>query len=169
MHHAYDSLSEGQSVAQVASTLSRKGKMAIVCSREDGAWKADSLPLEPVYGTVWEGLSKSVQYQGFTAAELPVACDFDVGFYMWLSVVWRSEIYPVPFRLMPGELKKVVDDGFALLGAGGMKYRQVRRTEEWMRLVSAEKLEDRMIEVMPGKCCRILRQRSGAIEDALGG
>ena len=169
MHYAYDGLSEGKSVARVASTLASNGKMAIVRSREGSAWKADSLFIEHVYGAVWEALGEEVQYQGLTVGEPPAGCDFAVALGKWLSVALASEIHPVPFRLMPGELKKVVDDGFALLGAGGMKYRQVRRTEEWMRLVSAEKLEDRMIEVMPGKCCRILRQRSGAIEDALGG
>jgi len=140
MHYAYDGLSEGDSVARVVSTLSRKGKMAIVCSREDGAWKADSLPLEPVYGTVWEGLGAEVQYQRLTLAESSGARDFAVAFYKWLRVVLGLAIHPVPVRLMPGGLKKLVGDGFALLGAGGMEDRHVRRTEEWMRLVSAEKL-----------------------------
>jgi hypothetical protein len=40
------------------------------------------------------------------------------------------DIVPNPIRMMPGGLEKVVDDGFQLLGAGGMEERQVKRTEE---------------------------------------
>lgn len=48
MHYAYDGLSEGESVARVASTLATDGEMIIVRSREGGAWRADNLPIEPV-------------------------------------------------------------------------------------------------------------------------
>jgi len=41
---------------------------------------------------------------------------------------------------MPGGLSKVVGDGFALLGAGGMEEQYSVRQEKWMRPVSAEKL-----------------------------
>jgi NADPH:quinone reductase-like Zn-dependent oxidoreductase len=140
IHYAYDALSEGESVARVASTLAQNGKMAIVRSREGGAWKADDLPIEPVYGAVWEGLGEEVQYQGMTVGRSPAARSFAVAFYTWLSRALGSDLKPVPVRLMPGGLNRVVEDGFALLGAGGMEERQVKRTEEWMRPVSAEKL-----------------------------
>jgi NADPH:quinone reductase-like Zn-dependent oxidoreductase len=144
MHYAYDALSEGESVARVASTLAKNGKMTIVRSREGGAWKSDNLLVEPVYGAVWEGLGEEVQYQGMAVAKSPAAREFAVVFYEWLSMALGSSLQPVPIRLMPGGLDKVVQDGFALLGAGGMEERQATRVEEWMRPVSAEKLVYRL-------------------------
>jgi NADPH:quinone reductase-like Zn-dependent oxidoreductase len=144
IHYAYDGLSEGDSVARVASTLATNGKMAIVRSREGGAWKADYLQIEPVYGAVWEGLGEEVQYQGLTVGKSPAARAFSVAFYQWLSVALGTDLKPVPIRLMPGGLENVVKDGFALLGAGGMEDRQVLRSEDWMRPVSAEKLVYRL-------------------------
>jgi NADPH:quinone reductase-like Zn-dependent oxidoreductase len=140
IHYAYDGLSEGDSVARVASTLAQNGKMAIVRSRVAGAWQAGDLPIEPIYGAVWEGLGEEVQYQGFVVAKSPAARAFAVEFYKWLSGAFGSEVKPVPIRLMPGGLEKVVEDGFALLGSGKVGDRQVERTEDWMRSVSAEKL-----------------------------
>lgn len=141
MHYAYDGLSEGDSVQRVASTLaSSNGRMAIVRSRAGGAWKADNLPMEPIYGAVWEGLGEEIQYQGFTVEQSPAARSFAVAFYKWLEEAMGVKLVPVPVRLMPGGLEKVVDDGFRLLGAGGMGDRGADRKEEWMRPVSAEKL-----------------------------
>jgi NADPH:quinone reductase-like Zn-dependent oxidoreductase len=140
IHYAYDGISEGDSVARVASTLASSGKMAIVRSREGGAWKADNLHIEPMYGAVWEGLGEEVQYQGFTVPRSPAARAFAVAFYRWLSEALGRDIVPVPIRIMPGGLESVVKDGFALLGSGGMEDRKVGRLEEWMRPVSAEKL-----------------------------
>jgi NADPH:quinone reductase-like Zn-dependent oxidoreductase len=140
MHYAYDGLSEGDSVARVASTLTSGGKLAIVRSREGGAWKAEDLPIEPIYGAVWEGLGEEVQYQGLTVSKSPAARSFAVAFYQWLSEALGAELKPVPVRLMPGGLEKVVADGFALLGAGGMEDRKAERKEDWMKPVSAEKL-----------------------------
>jgi NADPH:quinone reductase-like Zn-dependent oxidoreductase len=140
IHYAYDGLSEGDSVVRIVSTLASNGKMAIVRSREGGAWKADNLPIEPVYGAVWEGLGEEVQYQGFTVHKSLLARAFAVAFYRWLSAALGTDLVPVPIRIMPGGLHNVVKDGFALLGAGGMEERKANRTEEWMRPVSAEKL-----------------------------
>jgi NADPH:quinone reductase-like Zn-dependent oxidoreductase len=140
MHYAYDGLSEGSSVERVASTLAKNGKMAIVRSRAAGAWKADNLAIEPVYGAVWEGLGEEVQYQGFTVSKSPAARAFAVAFYRWLETALGSDLKPTPIRLMPGGLEKVVEDGFQLLGAGSVTDRQAKRPEEWMRPVSAEKL-----------------------------
>ncbi|KAF2831709.1 hypothetical protein CC86DRAFT_452680 [Ophiobolus disseminans] len=138
MNYAYDGLSEGESVARVASTLADNGKMAIVRSREGGAWKASDLPIEPTYGAVWEGLGEEVQYEGFTVRKSPAAREFAVAFYKWLSKALSSELRPVPIRLMPGGLEKVVEDGFALLGAGGVGHRQVKREKHWMRPPSVD-------------------------------
>lgn len=140
IHLAFDCISEGNSVQQVASTLSADGKLAIVRSREGGAWKASDLPTEPSYGAVWEGLGEEVQYQGFTVQRSPSARAFTVAFYRWLSQVMGSELFPNPIRLMPGGLQKIVEDGFVLLGSGDMGERQVERTGERMKPVSAEKL-----------------------------
>jgi NADPH:quinone reductase-like Zn-dependent oxidoreductase len=138
--YAYDCISEGDSVAQVTSTLSTNGRIAIVRSRAGGAWKADDLPVEPIYGAVWEGLGEEVQYQGFTVKKSHVAREFSVAFYKWLSGAVGSKLVPVPMRLMPGGLEKVIEDGFALLGPGKMEDRGEGRKEEWMKPVSAEKL-----------------------------
>lgn len=140
IHYAYDCISEGDTVQRIASMLTKNGKCAIVRSREGGAWKSGDLPVEPSYGAVWEGLGEEVQYQGFTVKQSPAALGFAVAFYKWLSVALGSELKPSPIRLMPGGLDKVVGDGFQLLGAGGMEGREAKRTEEWMRPVSAEKL-----------------------------
>jgi NADPH:quinone reductase-like Zn-dependent oxidoreductase len=140
IHIAYDCISEGDSVALAASTLTASGRVAIVRSREGGAWKADNLPVEPIYGAVWEGLGEEVQYQGFTIEQSPAARAFAVNFYKWLGTAAGSDLVPAPVRLMSGGLERVVEDGFQLLGPGSMGQRQHNRSEEWMRPVSAEKL-----------------------------
>lgn len=140
MQYAYDAISEGASVEKVASLLEPDGRMAIVRSREGGAWEALSLPVEPIYGAVREGLGEEVQHQGFTIPKSLPARDFAVKFYQWLGGALGSEVQPVPVRLMPGGLSDVVEDGFALLGDGGMGDRVAGRKEGWMRPVSAEKL-----------------------------
>jgi hypothetical protein len=65
---------------------------------------------------------------------------FAVKFYAWLGQVIGTELKPVPIRLMPGGFEKVVEDGFKLLGPGAMGERETKRTEEYMKPVSAEKL-----------------------------
>ncbi|KAH7061709.1 chaperonin 10-like protein [Paraphoma chrysanthemicola] len=145
MHYAYDGISEGDSVERVASSLAENGKMAIVRSREGGAWKADDLKLEPVYGAVWEGLGEEVQYQGFTVKKSPAAREFAVAFYNWLGVALGEDLRPTPIRVMPGGLEKVVPDSFQLLGSGRVSERVLERPEEWMRPVSAEKLVYRIL------------------------
>lgn len=140
MDYAYDCISEGDSVKRVSDTLAINGRSAVVRSRAGGAWKADSLPVEPIYGAVWEGLGKEIQYQGFTVKESIAAREFAVEFYKWLGTVVGSKLVPNPIRRMPGGLEQVVQDGFILLGPGSMKDRETSRTEEWMKPVSAEKL-----------------------------
>jgi len=142
IHYAYDCISEGSSVEKVASILVDGGQSAVVRSRAGRAWSADQLKVEPIYGAVWEGLGEEIQYQGFTVRKSAAARDFAVKFYRWLST--GASIKPVPIRLMPGGLDRVVNDGFLLLGAGRMEERQVDRSEEWMRPVSAEKLVYRL-------------------------
>lgn len=144
VQYAYDCISEATSVARVSSTLAADGKVAIVRSRQGGAWKADDLQTEPVYGAVWEGLGEAVEYQGFTVKRSPAARAFAVEYYKWLGVAAGSGLIPVPIRSMPGGLSRVAEDGFKLLGTGSMTERRVERSEEWMKPVSAEKLVYRL-------------------------
>ncbi|KAK3116325.1 hypothetical protein LTR53_003452 [Teratosphaeriaceae sp. CCFEE 6253] len=140
MHYFYDCISEGTSVQRCTSTLNARGRSVVVRSRPGGAWAADNLSVEPIYNAVWEGLGEEVKYKGMTVKKSPAAREFAVAFYRWLSEVNGTSLKPVPVRLMPGGLEKVVKDGFQLLGAGTMSDRDVKRDEEWMRPVSAEKL-----------------------------
>ncbi|KAH7124112.1 chaperonin 10-like protein [Dendryphion nanum] len=144
MHFAYDCISEGDTVERVSSILARNGVAAIVRSRAGGAWVGDDLPVEPVYGAVWEGLGEEVQYQGFTVKKSSAARDFAVRFYDWLGDTAGKKWVPNPIRIMPGGLESVVNDGFRLLGAGTMDKRDIKRNEPWMRPVGAEKLVYRL-------------------------
>jgi len=136
---AFDCVSEGNSVSLVASTLSAKGNIAVVRSREGGAWTEDERTQnsDPLYGAVWAGLGERVEYQGMTVPASPEARKFAVEFYKYLS---NSPLLPNPVRLMPGGLKRIVEDGFELLGTGTMGQRAVNREEMWMKPVSGEKL-----------------------------
>lgn len=136
---AFDCISEGDSVARVASTLSESGKIAVVRSREGEAWSSEGATFssEPLYGAVWEGLGEMVEYQGFTIPASSEGRRFAVEFYKYLS---RSPLSPNNVRLMPGGLEKISEDGFALLGPGNMGQRVLDREEEWMKPVRGEKL-----------------------------
>jgi NADPH:quinone reductase-like Zn-dependent oxidoreductase len=138
IHYAYDCISEGDTVQQTSKLLHKNGRIAIVRSREGGAWTETNLPIEPIYGAVWEGLGVDIQYQGLTVPCSPQARSFAVAFYTWLSNGGRLE--PNPIRRMPGSLESIVSDGFVLLGPGSMQERENIRTESWMAPVSAEKL-----------------------------
>ena len=136
VHYAYDCISEGTTVERVSSTLATNGRIAIVRSRAGGAWKAENLHIEPIYGAVWEGLGEEVQYQGFTIKRSPIAREFARDFFGWLNKAAGSVLKANPIRLMPGGgLERVVLDGFEVMGQRGLG-----RTEEWMKPVSAEKL-----------------------------
>jgi NADPH:quinone reductase-like Zn-dependent oxidoreductase len=143
IHYAFDCISEGNTVKAVAGVLREDGRMAIVRSREGGAWDADDFPIEPIYGAVWEGLGEEIQYSGLTVPKSPEARAFAVDFYKWLSRGGKLE--PNPVRLMPGGLGRIVEDGFTLLGSGTMQDRDHRRTEAWMKPVAAEKLVYRLV------------------------
>lgn len=138
---AYDCISESSTVEQTASVLNGKGKMAIVRSREGGAWESADFrtDIEPSYGAVWEGLGAPVQYQGMSLPASKEARGFAVAFYEWLSS-GKARIEPSPVRMMPGGLDRVVENGLALLGPGSMDDRSKGRKENWMRPVSMEKL-----------------------------
>lgn len=136
--YAYDCISEGGTVSKTGETLAPSGKMAIVRSREGGAWTAPDLPVEPSYGAVWEGLGETVQYQGMHLPASHEARRFAVAFYEWLSEGGRLK--PNPLREMPGGLESIVDDGFRLLGSGTMGDRDEKSRKAWMKPLSAEKM-----------------------------
>lgn len=136
--YAYDCISEGTTVSKTSSTLAPNGKMAIVRSREGGAWSARDLAVEPSYGAVWEGLGEEVQYQGMSLPASPKARGFAVAFYRWLSEGIKLE--PNPIREMPGGLENIVEDGLRLLGSGTMGDRDVRSEKAWMKPLSGEKM-----------------------------
>ena len=138
LDYAYDCISEGSTVSNTRKTLAPSGKMAVVRSREGGAWTAEDLAVEPSYGAVWEGLGEDVQYQGMILPASTQARSFAVAFYKWLSEGGRLE--PNPLREMPGGLQSIVDDGLTLLGSGTMRDRDTKSEKDWMRPLSAEKM-----------------------------
>jgi len=145
IHYALDCISEGSSVRIVSHLLRKDGRMAIVRSREAGAWDHNGLAtsIVPIYGAVWEGLGAEVQYSGFTVKKSPEARAFAVQFYKWLSQ--GGKLFSNPVRSMPGGLKRIVEDGFTLLGSGRMEDRNHERTEAWMTPVGAEKITYKFI------------------------
>ena len=125
--------------------MASDGQIAIVRSREGGAWTEDAnLPMEPSYGAVWEGLGEVVQYQGMHLPASAQARSFAVAFYEWLSSSSSdgagARLVPNPLREMPGGLESVVEDGFALLGSGTMGDRDSKSEKAWMKPLSAEKM-----------------------------
>lgn len=137
VHYAYDAISEGSTVREVSSTLRDGGKLAVVRSKEAGAWEAEGVTTEPIYGAVWEGLGEDVEYQKFVVHTSPAKRAFATAFYKWLSD--GGLLQPNPVRIMPGGLEKVVPDGFTVLGTG-VTSRGHGRTEQHMRPISGEKL-----------------------------
>lgn len=138
VHFAYDAISEASTVRDVSTTLRPGGKMAVVrSSREAGAWDAEGVQTEPIYGAVWEGLGEEVEYHNMVVRTSPAKKSFATAFYKWLSD--GGLLHPNPVRVMPGGLDKVVEDGFALLDPD-VSNRQQERKEDHMRPISGEKL-----------------------------
>lgn len=140
VHYAYDAISEKSTVKDTSAALRKGGKMAVVRSKEAGAWETDSVTTEPLYGAVWEGLGEDVDYDKLVVRSSPAKRAFASGFYKWLSD--GGLLHPNPIRVMPGGLEKVVEDGLTLLGSdvSNRHLNQLRRREEHMRPISGEKL-----------------------------
>lgn len=134
----YDCISEGSTVKLASSILCPGGQIAVVRSKEGGAFDPQGLSVDPIYGAVWEGLGVEVQYQNMVVPASDEARRFATAFYSWLSE--DAKLVANPVRLMPGQLERIVPDGFALLGSGSMHDRQHDRSEPWMKSISAEKL-----------------------------
>ncbi|KAJ7861729.1 hypothetical protein B0H14DRAFT_2741736 [Mycena olivaceomarginata] len=137
VHFAYDAISEAMTVRDVSSTLRPGGKLAVVRSKEAGAWDPEGVTAEPVYGAVWEGLGEDIQYHKLVVKSSPAKRSFATAFYKWLSD--GGLLQPNPVRIMPGSLYKILEDGFDLLGMD-VSNRSHGRVEEHMRPISGEKL-----------------------------
>jgi NADPH:quinone reductase-like Zn-dependent oxidoreductase len=64
IHYALDTISERDTVAKVHSTLNAKGKYHVFRGQDGGMFHTRDLSIQPVYGTVWEGLGHVVDYGG---------------------------------------------------------------------------------------------------------
>jgi len=64
VHYALDTISERDTVAKVHSTLNAKGKYHVFRGQDGGQFETKDLAIQPVYGTVWEGLGHTVDYGG---------------------------------------------------------------------------------------------------------
>ncbi|ROW04625.1 hypothetical protein VPNG_07398 [Cytospora leucostoma] len=138
VHFAYDAISESSTVRDVSATLREGGKLAVVRSRDAGAWHTEGVRVEPIYGAVWEGLGEDVEYhEKVVVRSSPAKRSFATAFYKWLSD--GGLLHPNPVRLMPGGLDRIVADGFTVLGTD-VTTRGNDRTEEHMKPISGEKL-----------------------------
>ncbi|GAA5886481.1 hypothetical protein JCM6882_001650 [Rhodosporidiobolus microsporus] len=140
---AFDCISDGRTVRQCAETMSqeRGGKVAVV----EMGFEREGIRqnVEVLMGVVWTApLPANSTSLAFTSA-----------FYSYIAPRNSStfaHLRPPAVRLMPGGLERVVPDGFELFGAG--RYRgeeeegekEEKRTEEYMRPVSAEKVVYRL-------------------------
>lgn len=112
MHYVYNAISEGDAVYHNSTALAHNGRMAIMRSRESGAWTSEGTSVEQTYGAVWEGHGEEILYQGLTVPKSLSAGEFAVQFYQWLSTAMGSELKPISTRLMPGGLDKILNDWF---------------------------------------------------------
>ncbi|QGI69705.1 hypothetical protein CEK26_002037 [Fusarium fujikuroi] len=141
---ALDCISEGQTVYKTHETLASSAKFAVIRGPVGGQYDPALLTVKPTYGAVWEGLGVEVGYNDAVILANPEAHAFAKEFYNFLSKSppsGRAQLEPNPVRLMPGGLKRVVQDGFSLLGTGLVSERsEIERPEGYMRPISAEKL-----------------------------
>ncbi|KAL7798849.1 GroES-like protein [Trichoderma afarasin] len=141
---AVDSISEGESVYSVHSTLNENGKMAVFRGPKGGQYDPSELRVKPIYGAVWEGLGHEIGYNGAIIAANPEARVFATKFFNFLSTAaadGKVKLEPNPVRIMPGGLERIVPDGFVLLGSGMVSQRSsASRNEDYMRPISGEKM-----------------------------
>ncbi|RSL52048.1 hypothetical protein CEP53_008216 [Fusarium sp. AF-6] len=141
---ALDCISEGETVYGTHETLTTEAKFGVFRGPVGGRYDPSKLRIKPIYGAVWEGLGVEIGYNGAVIPASQEAREFARQYFDFLSVSTssgRSRIEPNPVRIMPGGFKKVVPDGFTLLGSGSVSQRStVKGVEEHMRPISAEKL-----------------------------
>ncbi|KAK5997946.1 Trans-enoyl reductase ACTTS2-like protein [Cladobotryum mycophilum] len=150
IHYAVDSISEGETVYKVNSTLATNGKVAVFRGPLGGRYDPAELRIKPIYGAVWEGLGHEIGYNGFVIPANPEARIFATKFFDFLSTAAKDgklKLEPNPVRLMPGGLERIVDDGFQLLGNTLVTERKGNgRSEAYMRPLSAEKMVYKIAE-----------------------
>ncbi|KZP34151.1 GroES-like protein [Athelia psychrophila] len=143
--YALDCISEDATTGQISQCfVGGEAEKRIAVIRKV-AWDASLVreDVSPLYGAAWTGLGHAIVYNG-----APVPADaahraFTVAFFRYLSA--SALVFPVrgnPVRLMPGGLRAIVGDGFALIGSGKVadREKQAARSEEHMKKISAEKL-----------------------------
>lgn len=131
------------------STLCKGARAAIARSQAAGAWSGPRFPVEqPIYGAVREGMGEEVGYDAMIMPKLEAARKFAARFNACLrGAMAKGKIQPVKVRVEPGRLERVVEDGFALLGAGNMCHRKGEGTKSRMRPINGEKLVYRVYGV----------------------
>ncbi|CVL08499.1 related to toxD gene [Fusarium proliferatum] len=141
---ALDCISEGQTVYKTDETLALSAKFAVIRGPVGGRYDPGLLTVKPAYGAVWEGLGVEVGYNNAVVPANPNAHAFAKEFYDFLSQPHPSggaQLESNSVRIMPGGLKRVMQDGFSLLGTGLVSERsEIERPEGYMRPISAEKL-----------------------------
>ncbi|KAL7793741.1 GroES-like protein [Trichoderma ceciliae] len=141
---AVDSISEGETVYNVHSTLTANAKLVVFRGPKGGQYDISELRVKPIYGAVWEGLGHEIGYNGSTIPANPEARAFATKFFNFLSLAavdGKVKLEPNPVRLMPGGLERIAPDGFVLLGSGLVSQRSdASRLEDYMRPVSGEKM-----------------------------
>lgn len=139
VQYAADTISEGETVANVDSVLASDGRYAVFLGPAVGGYDAAKLRHQPMYGAAWEALGVEVNFGGNIIPASSDARSFGADFYKWLSS-GGVKLQPNPIRSMPGGLERIGPDGFAVLGGLITARQQVQRTEDYMKPVSGEKL-----------------------------
>ncbi len=160
---ALDCISEDDSTAKISQTFVESGGTIAVLRKS--AWHAEGIKdnATPIYSAVWSGLGHEVVYNGMSVLEpflfleiltrriggtIPASPSWralTVEFFKFLSSASptdrsRFPIEPIPTRLMPGGLERIVPDAIALLGSGKVVDRIHVGNEPWLKPISGEKL-----------------------------
>ncbi|KAL4981952.1 chaperonin 10-like protein [Aspergillus falconensis] len=137
VHFALDTISERDTVEKVHGVLGPRGKYHVFRSPSGGQFDTSGLAIQPVYGTVWEGLGHEVDYgDGLVFEAPPAAREFAVRFFEFLGS--GLKLWPNPVRRMPGGLDRIVPDAFSLLS--GLVSERKDLGEGHMRPIRGEKL-----------------------------
>ncbi|KAL4896471.1 chaperonin 10-like protein [Aspergillus ambiguus] len=146
VHFALDTISERDTVEKVHSVLGSQGKYHVFRSHIGGQYDTSALKIQPIYGTVWEGLGHEIDYgDGFVFQAPPEARQFATKFFEFLGSgvdSGKTVLQPNPVRRMPGGLERIVPDAFTLL-SGLVSERNVTdpsSAEGHMQPISGEKL-----------------------------
>lgn len=142
---AFDCISSGESTAQISKTFAASGGTIAVIRK--GSWNEDGIKegVNAIYSAVWFGLGHELVYNEAVIPANPEWRAFSVEFFKFLSAGSPIDpshfpIEPIPVRLMPGGLDRIVPDAFTLLGTGLPETRKAVGGEPWMKPISGEKV-----------------------------